>query len=95
MTTLFPGAVDSYSVKVDNVTDVMAAHVNDLQDAVVAIETAVIAQAPKVREKPFLYVDAAGKYFVRVPALRENASGTTWSKGPAADPVRLCSVFVE
>lgn len=43
---MFPGAVDSYSVKVDNVTDVMAAHVNDLQDAVVAIETAVIAQAP-------------------------------------------------
>lgn len=46
MTTLFPGAIDSFSVKVDNVTDVLAAHVNDLQDSVVAIETAVIAQSP-------------------------------------------------
>lgn len=46
MTTLFPGAIDSYSLKVDGVTDVLAAHVNDLQDAVVAIETAVIATSP-------------------------------------------------
>lgn len=46
MTTVFPGAVDSFSVKVDGVTDVLAAHVNDLQDSVVAIETVVIAQSP-------------------------------------------------
>jgi len=41
MTTTYPGAIDSYSVKVDNVDDVMAAHVNNLQDAVVACETAL------------------------------------------------------
>lgn len=41
MTTTFPDAIDSYSTKVDGVTDVMAADVNDLQDAVVAIETAI------------------------------------------------------
>lgn len=42
MTTLFPDAIDSFTTKVDNVTDVMAAHVNDLQDAVVAIETEIL-----------------------------------------------------
>lgn len=46
MSTLFPGAVDSFSTKVDSVTNVMAADVNNLQDSVVAIETAVIAQSP-------------------------------------------------
>lgn len=46
MTTVFPGAIDTFSTKVDGVTDVLAAHVNDLQDSVIAIETAVIAQSP-------------------------------------------------
>lgn len=39
MSTDFPGSIDSYSTKVDNVDDVMAAHINDPQDAIVAIET--------------------------------------------------------
>jgi len=46
MPTDFPGAVDSFSTKVDGVDDVMAVDVNDLQDAVVAIEEFVIATAP-------------------------------------------------
>jgi hypothetical protein len=46
MTTVFPGAIDFYTTKVDSVTQVLASHVNDLQDAVVAIETVVIAQSP-------------------------------------------------
>lgn len=41
MSTSFPGALDSFSVKVDNVTTVTAADVNNLQDAVLAIETAI------------------------------------------------------
>lgn len=40
-----------------------------------------IARTPVVREKPFLYVDAAGNYFVRVPALRRNSIGITWRSG--------------
>jgi hypothetical protein len=40
-----------------------------------------IAQVPIVREKPFLQVDAAGNYTVRVPALRTNSSGITWRDG--------------
>jgi len=43
-----------------------------------------IGQTPKVREKPFLYFDAAGNYNVFVPALRTNSAGTSWSQGPAA-----------
>jgi len=38
MTTRFPDNYDVYSVKIDNVTDIRAADINDLQDAVNAIE---------------------------------------------------------
>jgi hypothetical protein len=37
-----------------------------------------IATTPVVREKPFLYVNAAGQYNVFVPALRTNTSGVSW-----------------
>ena len=40
-----------------------------------------IALTPIVREKPFLQVDAAGNYSVRVPSLRRNSSGITWHGG--------------
>ena len=39
MATDYPAAIDSFDTHVDNVDDVMAADVNDLNDAVVAIET--------------------------------------------------------
>jgi hypothetical protein len=41
----------------------------------------VVAQAPVVREKPFLYIDNNGKYSVFVPAVRTNAQGVTWASG--------------
>jgi hypothetical protein len=42
MSTNFPGTgIDSYTTKVDNSDSVLAAHVNNLQDAVVALETKV------------------------------------------------------
>ncbi|MEU6289778.1 RICIN domain-containing protein [Streptomyces sp. NPDC046988] len=43
-----------------------------------------VGQTPTVREKPFLYVDAAGAYRVFVPALRANSTATTWANGNAA-----------
>lgn len=43
----------------------------------------VVDQTPVIREKPFLYIDNAGKYAVFVPALRTNARGVTWAKGAA------------
>jgi hypothetical protein len=44
----------------------------------------VVANSPRIREKPFLYVDASGSYNVFVPALRQNARGTSWGSGTAA-----------
>jgi hypothetical protein len=41
MPTNFPGSVDSYATKIDNVSDVLAADVNNLQDAVVALQNKV------------------------------------------------------
>ena len=40
-----------------------------------------VAETPVIREKPFLEVDAAGNYSVRVPALEKNSSGVTWHGG--------------
>jgi hypothetical protein len=40
-----------------------------------------IAQTPVVREKPFLEVDAKGKWSVRVPELRKDSVGITWHGG--------------
>jgi hypothetical protein len=53
MSTTFPGGVDSYSTKVDNTTYVDAADVNNLQDAVVAIETALLT-APNPNSLDYL-----------------------------------------
>ncbi len=40
--------------------------------------------SPVTKERPFLYIDSSGHYKVFAPALRHNASGTTWAAGPAA-----------
>ncbi|MFD8677072.1 RICIN domain-containing protein [Streptomyces seoulensis] len=54
-----------------------------------------VASSPKIREKPFLYVDAAGAYKVFVPALRANAVGTTWSgRTPAGTSLPLDQFFI-
>jgi len=39
--TNFPTSLDTYTTKTDNVDDVMASHINDLQDAVEALEAKV------------------------------------------------------
>ncbi|HEX6347434.1 glycosyl hydrolase family 28-related protein [Umezawaea sp.] len=43
-----------------------------------------VAKTPVSREKPYLFVDAKGKYNVRVPAAKQNTSGTSWSAGATA-----------
>ncbi|WP_405059423.1 RICIN domain-containing protein [Kribbella sp. NBC_01505] len=43
-----------------------------------------VAQTPVVREKPYLYIDAAGAYKVFVPALKTNSSGPGWTNGNPA-----------
>ncbi|GLY14959.1 coagulation factor 5/8 type [Kineosporia sp. NBRC 101677] len=37
-----------------------------------------LATTPVTREKPYLYVDSAGKYRVFVPSLKRNSAGATW-----------------
>lgn len=44
----------------------------------------ILPTTPVSREKPFLYLDSAGKYNVFAPALRTSVAGTSWSAGPAA-----------
>jgi hypothetical protein len=40
-----------------------------------------VAHTPVVREKPFLQVDAGGRYSVRVPSLVHDSTGITWRAG--------------
>ena len=39
-------------------------------------------ETPVSREKPYLYVDDAGEWFVRVPAASTGTRGVTWANGP-------------
>ncbi len=39
----------------------------------------VVSQTPVIREKPFLYLNNGGNYFVFVPALRNSSQGSSWS----------------
>jgi hypothetical protein len=43
-----------------------------------------LATTPVSRDKPYLYINAAGKYEVFVPSLRRNAAGASWANGPTA-----------
>ncbi|HEU5470448.1 MAG TPA: discoidin domain-containing protein [Actinophytocola sp.] len=55
----------------------------------------VVDSAPKIREKPFLYVNSAGSYNVFVPAIRQNARGTSWGAGtPAGQSISLSQFFI-
>ncbi|MDP9052415.1 MAG: coagulation factor 5/8 type domain-containing protein [Acidobacteriota bacterium] len=44
----------------------------------------VLDTTPENREKPFLYIDHAGKFNVFVPSAIQRSSGTSWSSGSAA-----------
>jgi hypothetical protein len=54
-----------------------------------------VERTPVVREKPFLEVDAKGKWSVRVPALETDSQGITWHGGstPGKD-VGLSSFYI-
>ncbi len=54
-----------------------------------------LVKNPASREKPYLYVDSAGKYRVFVPAPRTNYSGATWENGPTLGrSVALSNFFI-
>jgi hypothetical protein len=43
-----------------------------------------VEKTPVSREKPYLYVDADGRYNVRVPAAQHDTSGTSWGADATA-----------
>ncbi len=47
--------------------------------------TTNVLTTPKVREKPFLFIDSDGEYKIFVPDYRENSSGISWGSGKAND----------
>ncbi|ADQ45037.1 glycoside hydrolase family 16 [Caldicellulosiruptor kronotskyensis 2002] len=49
-----------------------------------ATKYTTVDQTPIVREKPFLYIDESGNYFVFVPDLKTNSKGISWSNGMGA-----------
>ncbi|MFF8860778.1 RICIN domain-containing protein [Streptomyces sp. NPDC015139] len=54
-----------------------------------------VAQSPVTREKPFLYVDGAGKYQVFVPSTRTDSTATSWAGGnPAGTSLPLSRFYV-
>ncbi|WP_245981888.1 adenylyl cyclase [Frondihabitans australicus] len=53
-----------------------------------------LAATPASREKPYLYVDAQGRYRVFVPSPRTNSSGTTWAAGETPGRSLPISAFV-
>ncbi len=52
-----------------------------------------LAKSPASREKPYLFIDAAGAWQVFVPAPRSNYSGTTWESGPTLGRAIALSKF--
>jgi hypothetical protein len=55
----------------------------------------VVDTTPKVREKPFLYLDSSGSYNVFVPGVRQNSRGTSWGGGaPAGTSISLSQFYV-
>ncbi len=54
----------------------------------------VVDQAPVVREKPYLRIDANGYYSVFVPALTTQARGTTWGGVPIGVGIPLDRFYI-
>lgn len=61
MATTFPTLIDSYTTKTNNVDTIAASHVNDLQDAMVAVETLLdTGGVPRTSWTPTLTFDTTG-----------------------------------
>lgn len=54
-----------------------------------------VAQTPVIREKPYLYIDAAGNYKVFVPAVKANSAGPGWTNGnPAGESLPISQFYI-
>ena len=54
-----------------------------------------VDRTPEVREKPFLYIDESGKYFVFVPDIQTNAKSISWTNGlPAGESIPIDQFYI-
>jgi len=85
MTTNYPASLDSYSTKTDNVDDVMAAHINDPQDAIEAIEAKVGVDASDVVTAfDYFLKHASGAYRTH----KHDGTSDDGAKLPKIDPAQ-------
>ena len=78
MSTNFPSTIDSYSTKIDNTSDVLAGDINDVQDAIEALEVKVGVDSSAVTTTLDYKVN---NFFAtgRKVYLYENTAPTGWS----------------
>jgi len=79
MSTNFPTTIDSYAAKVDNTTDVMAADINNPQDAIEALEAKVGVDSSAVvtsHDYLFAHLIVTGTIML----FGQNAAPTGWTR---------------
>lgn len=89
MSTNYPGALDSYSTKVDGVDDVLAAHINNPQDAIEAIEAELGTDPAGTFATVKLRLEKAygSCYGMEIGWIQANAVQNTWYDISDADMV--------
>lgn len=85
MPASYPSSIKSFTTKQDNVDDVLAAHINDLQDEVVAIETELGVNAKQRMIKGWISLNGTGTIAINdshnVTSITDNGVGDytiTW-----------------
>ncbi len=100
MSTLYPGGIDSFDTRVDGVTDVMAADVNDLQDAMVAVQTesqlrtlfrVKNASGATVVANDVGYIDEAGDFKTTTTASLDATWAVVVTGGANNSQVMVCT----
>jgi hypothetical protein len=86
MATTFPTTVDSYLTKVNGVDTINASHINDLQDAMVAVETALgagsVAATPNPTANAIIKRDSVGMAYInRYGAFVVNTANVSIANG--------------
>jgi hypothetical protein len=77
MAAVFPGGIKSFTDKTDNVDDVMAAHVNEIQDEVAAIEAYILNTiVPELAEISHLYFSRVSAFLSTTQTL----ANAVWTK---------------
>jgi hypothetical protein len=55
----------------------------------------IIEKTPIIREKPFLYIDESGDYYVFVPSLRKDTNGNGWTTGdPEGESIPIDQFYI-